>query len=114
MELLKFILNRIWFYKNVRIIKRLNWGLKMWWTTTHPWCGSHSTSISVVGVWGTRAGVQVSRGELHTHIHLDYARVEILFCKKKKKKKRCSDLQSHNNHWFYFTTDDFMEGLNAI
>ena len=28
-------------------------------------------SISTCGVWGARAGVQVSRRELHTHIHLD-------------------------------------------
>ena len=34
-----------------------------------------------------RAGVQASRRELHTHIHLDYVRVEILFCVKKKRKK---------------------------
>ena len=35
------------------------------------------------GVWEVRAGVQVSMRELHTHIHLDYVRVEILSCKKK-------------------------------
>ena len=37
------------------------------------------------GVWEARARVQVSMRELHTHIHLDYVRVEILSCKKKKK-----------------------------
>ena len=26
-------------------------------TTTYPWCGGHSTSISASGVWGGRAGV---------------------------------------------------------
>ena len=33
-------------------------------------CG-HSTSISACGVWGIRVGIQVSRREFHTHIHLD-------------------------------------------
>ena len=36
------------------------------------------TNIRVCGVWGARAGIQVSRNELHTHIHLDYDRVEFL------------------------------------
>ena len=36
--------------------------------------------------WGARARVQVSRRELHTHIHLDYVRVEFYLVKKKKKK----------------------------
>ena len=40
-------------------------------TTAHPWCDGHSTSISACGVWGVRAGVQVSRREFHTHINLD-------------------------------------------
>ena len=39
-------------------------------------CNGHSTSISVCGVWEARVGVLVSRRELHTHIHLDYSRVE--------------------------------------
>ena len=34
---------------------------------------------------GVRAGVQVSRRESCTHIHLDLVRVEILSCKQKKK-----------------------------
>ena len=42
-------------------------------------------SISDCGVWGERVGVQVSRKEFHTHIHLDYARVEFYLVKKKKK-----------------------------
>ena len=37
-------------------------------------------------MWGAKAGVQVSRRELHTHIHLDYARVEFYLVLKKKKK----------------------------
>ena len=41
-------------------------------------------SISACGVWGAKAGIQVSRREFYTHIHLDYVRVEILSCKKKK------------------------------
>ena len=40
-------------------------------TTAHPWCDGYSTSISTYGVWGARVGVQVSKRELHTHIHLD-------------------------------------------
>ena len=57
-------------------------------TTAHPWCDGHSTSISACGVWGVRAGVQVTRRELHTYIHLNWVRVEFLSCKKKKKKKK--------------------------
>ena len=33
--------------------------------------GAIVTNISACGVKGTRAGVQVSRREFHTHIHLD-------------------------------------------
>ena len=40
------------------------------------------TSISV----GTKAGVQVSKREFHTRIHLDYVRVKFLSCIQKKKK----------------------------
>ena len=46
-----------------------NWYVSL--TAVHPWCDGHSTSISAYGVWGVRAGVQVSRREFHTHIHLD-------------------------------------------
>ena len=56
-------------------------------TTAHPWCGGHLTNINDCGVLGVRVGVKVSKKELHTHIHLDYAKIEILSCKKKKKKK---------------------------
>ena len=42
--------------------------------------------LSTCGVWGARVRVQISKRKLHTHIHLDYVRVEILSCKKKKKK----------------------------
>ena len=55
-------------------------------TTIHPYCDDHFTSISACGVWGVRAGIQVSRRELHTHIHLDYVRVEFYLVSKKKKK----------------------------
>ena len=34
------------------------------------------------------AGVQVSKNEVHTHIHLDYTRIEFLSCKKKLNKKK--------------------------
>ena len=40
-------------------------------TIVHPWCGGHSTSINACGVWGVRVGVQVSRREFHTYIHLN-------------------------------------------
>ena len=53
-------------------------------TTVHLWCCGHSTSISVCGVWGARAVVQVFRREFHTHTHFDYVRAEILSCIKKK------------------------------
>ena len=36
-------------------------------------------------MWEAKAGVQAFKKEFHTYIHLDYARVEILSCKKKKK-----------------------------
>ena len=39
--------------------------------TTHPWCGDHSISISVCRVWKAKVEIQVSKRELHTHIHLD-------------------------------------------
>ena len=52
-------------------------------TTAHPWCGGHSTSINVCKVGGARVRVQVSKKKLHTHIHLDYDRGEILSCIKK-------------------------------
>ena len=55
-------------------------------TTVHPWCGGHSTNINVCEAWEVRAGVQVSKRELHTYIHFDYDRLEILSYKKKKKK----------------------------
>ena len=54
-------------------------------TIAYLWCGSYSTSINTYGMWMTRAGVQVSKSEFYTQIHLDYAKVEILFCIKKKK-----------------------------
>ena len=48
--------------------------------------GGHSISINACEVWEARVGVQVSRREFHTHIHLDYDRVKILFYIKKKRK----------------------------
>ena len=38
------------------------------------------------GVWEAKAEVQVSKREVHIHIHLDYAKVEFLSCIKKIKK----------------------------
>ena len=40
-------------------------------TTAYPWCDDHSTSISVSKVWEAKIGVQVSKRELNTYIHLD-------------------------------------------
>ena len=48
-------------------------------TTAHIWCDGYFTSI--------RAKVQVSRRELHTHIHLNYVRVEFSSHIQPKKKK---------------------------
>ena len=39
-------------------------------------------------MWEARVRFQVFRKEFHTHIHLDWTRVEFLSCKKKKKKKK--------------------------
>ena len=36
--------------------------------------------VSACGVWGVRVGIQVSKNKFHTHIYLDYDRVEFLFC----------------------------------
>ena len=44
-------------------------------TAAYTWCGGHSTSINTCGVWRVRAEVQVFRGELYTHIHLDQIKV---------------------------------------
>ena len=38
-------------------------------------------------MWGVRVVVQVSKRELHRHIHLDLARLEFLSCIKNEKKK---------------------------
>ena len=42
-------------------------------------------------MWGSRAGVQVSKREFHTHILLVYARVEFLSCIKKKKSDKVTN-----------------------
>ena len=41
------------------------------YTTAHPWCNGHSTSISVCKVWGVNVVAQVSKKEFYTHIHVD-------------------------------------------
>ena len=38
-------------------------------------------------MWEVSGRIQVSKSELHTHIHLDYSRVKFLFFIKKKKYK---------------------------
>ena len=68
-------------------------------TTTHPMHGDYSTSAcvrsgyytSACGVWRVKVGVQAFKNKLHTHIPLDYARIEFLFyikIKNKNKKER--------------------------
>ena len=45
----------------------------------YPWRDDHSTSISACKVRGIKARVQISKREIHTHIYLDYARVDFYF-----------------------------------
>ena len=63
-------------------------------TTAHPWCDGHSISKSTCGVCGARAEIQVSRRELHTHIHLNQDEVKILSWIKKKKTRIVNGLVS--------------------
>ena len=42
-------------------------------------------------MWGVKVGVQVPNREIHTHIHLDYSKVEFLSCIKKLKSKSITD-----------------------
>ena len=53
--------------------------------TAHHWGDGYFISISVCGVWEIKTEIQVSRRELHTQIHLEYARVECYLISKKKK-----------------------------
>jgi len=39
-----------------------------------------SQILSTYRVWKARVRIQVFRGELHTHIHLDYTTIEFLSC----------------------------------
>ena len=41
------------------------------YTIAHPWRNGHFTGISACGVWEEMVGVQVSKRELYTYIHLD-------------------------------------------
>ena len=59
--------------------------LKGFRTTTYSYCDGHYISISVCGMWGARAEVQVFRNELHKHINLDNSKIEFLYCIKKKR-----------------------------
>ena len=63
-------------------------------TTAHPQCDGHSISKSTCGVCGARAEIQVSRRELHTHIHLNQDEVKILSWIKKKKTRIVNGLVS--------------------
>ena len=53
-------------------------------TIAHPWWSLHK--YKCLWGWMARFGIQVSKNEFYTHIHLDYVRVEFLSCIKKKKK----------------------------
>ena len=45
----------------------------------HLWCNAHSISINACGAWRTRARFKYLRKSFtHTHIYLDYFRVEFL------------------------------------
>ena len=66
------------------------------------------TSISACGVWEVRTGIQVFRKDFHTHIRLDYIRVEFLSCINKKKNQYV--LKYKHNHVSgndFFLTFDF-------
>ena len=51
----------------------------------------------LVGCGRVRTKIQFSRRELHTHVHLNYARVEFISCKKKKKEieRRADEVLVH-------------------
>ena len=54
-----------------------------------PWRDDQSINISTCGMGdGVRIGVQVFRKKLHTHIHLEHAKVELYLSQKKEKKKK--------------------------
>ena len=72
----------------------------------HIWCGGHFTSIYACGVWEKSDRVQVLRRELHTHIHLDYVRVEIISCIKKKTQKKNWKKSVISG---FYVTDQFFE-----
>ena len=58
-----------------------------------------------MGCGGARAEIQVSRREIHTHIHLDYAKVEILSCIKKIKK---------NDKFYSFSRLEIFDSLKLL
>ena len=53
-------------------------------TIAHVWCDGHSTSTKFLWSERQELRLKVSRKEFYTYIHLDYIRVEFLFCIKKK------------------------------
>ena len=55
----------MWHLSNFCVFNRFGYRI------AHPRCSGHSTNTNACGVWGTRVGVQVSKREFHTHIHLD-------------------------------------------
>ena len=52
-------------------------------TIAHVWCDGHSTSTKFLWSERQELRLKVSRKEFYTYIHLDYIRVEFLFCIKK-------------------------------
>ena len=67
-----------------------------------PWCDR---------VWEARVGIQVSKRELHTHIHLDYAKIEFLSCIKKNYPKREHE-KDYISSWIIQVDQLGMRGLN--
>ena len=57
-------------------------------------------SIRACGVWREKTGVQVSRRKLHSHIYLDYTRIEFYLSQKKKKKKK---QQQQQQFWWVWS-----------
>ena len=60
-----------------------------WITIVHLQCGSHSISINICGVWGSKGrDSSLQEGSSHIYTHkLDQSRNSILYLKKRKKKR---------------------------
>ena len=66
-------------------------------------------------MWRANVGIQVSRREFHTYIHLDYVRIEILSYKKKKKKFFFFVIHFyHSNKLQIVPGDTEFEGISVV